>query len=550
MIRVTVGKETREYEYGTTYLQIARDFQDQYDCDILMASVNGRLRELHRRLEKEADIVFLTARDKAGLNSYRRSLLFLLMKAWYDEFGRDEVNQLTACFTFGNGLYIERIDERQITQEELDRTEARMREIVNEDLVIDKHSISTDDAIDMFRRHGMPDKERLFHFRTASSVNVYSLENYVNYFYGYMVPSTGYIRVFALQPYDRGFVLNSPTKQDPGSVPALAASRKLFEIQISSEKWSRMLGINDVGVLNEAISRGETRDIILMQEALQEKRIGDIAETIVKSGRKIVMIAGPSSSGKTTFSHRLSIQLAALGMRPHPVEADNYFVNRENTPKDENGEYDFECLEAIDVKQFNEDMLRLLQGETVEIPRFNFVTGKREYKGDRLTLGPEDVLVIEGIHCLNDKMSASLPADKKFRIYISALTQLNIDNHNRVPTTDGRLIRRIIRDARKRGTSARETIHRWDSVRRGEEKNIFPYQEDADVMFNSALVYELAVLKQFAEPLLISIPRDCEEYQEAKRLLKFLDYFLGVTSEQVPGNSLLREFIGGGVFNV
>lgn len=550
MVRVTVGTETREYAYGTTFLEIAKDFRDKYDSDILMVSVNGRLRELHRKLEKESELVFLTARDKAGINAYRRSVLFILLKAWYDVYGKDEVNALVSCFTMGSGLYIERIDGRSVTQEELDRVYTRMREITEEKVVIYKRSLGTEDAIEMFGRHGMEDKERLFRFRTASSVNVYSIENYDNYFYGYMVPDTGYIRVYSLELFDRGFILNSPKREDPTFLPPINESRKLFDTQLSSEKWSRALGIADVGSLNQAIADGKTRDIILMQEALQEKQIGDIAETIVKSGRKIVMIAGPSSSGKTTFSHRLSIQLAALGMKPHPVEADNYFVNREDTPKDEKGDYDFESLGAIDVKQFNKDMLGLLNGEKVEIPRFNFVSGRREYKGDYLTLGQDDVLIIEGIHCLNEKMSYALPADKKFRVYISALTQLNIDNHDRIPTTDGRLIRRMIRDARRRGTSARETIRRWDSVRRGEERNIFPNQETADVMFNSALVYELAVLKQFAEPLLMNIPRDCEEYQEAKRLLKFLSYFLGVSSEWVPTNSLLREFVGGGVFNV
>ncbi len=549
MVRVIVNGEAREYEHGTTFQEIAADYQHLFDSDILMASVNGRLRELHRKLEKESEIVFLTARDKAGLNAYRRSTLFLLLKAWYDVYGKD-VNQLTACFTIGSGLYMERMDGRAVTQEELDRVYARMREITEQDLVIHKRSMNTDDAIDMFRRHGMEDRERLFRYRIASSVNIYSIENYDNYFYGYMVPSTGFVRVYSLELYDRGFIVNTPKKKDPEYLPPIEASGKLFQIQRASEEWSRKLGICDVGTLNTAIAEGKTREIILMQEALQEKRIGDIAETIVTSGRKIVMIAGPSSSGKTTFSHRLSIQLAALGMRPHPIEADNYFVNREDTPKDENGEYDFENLDAIDVRQFNEDMCRLLAGEEVELPRFNFVSGKREYKGDFLRLGPEDVLVIEGIHCLNEKMSHSLPPDKKFRIYISALTQLNIDNQNRIPTTDGRLVRRIIRDARKRGASARDTIRRWDSVRRGEERNIFPYQEDADVMFNSALVYELAVLKQFAEPLLCNIPRNCEEYQEAKRLLKFLDYFMCISSEYVPGNSLIREFVGGGIFNV
>ena len=306
-----------------------------------------------------------------------------------------------------------------------------------------------------------------------------------------------------------------------------------------------------VGALNEQIVSKGASQLLLVAEALQESKISQIARTIAENkDKKFIMIAGPSSSGKTTFSHRLSIQLAAHGLRPHPIAVDNYFVNREDTPLDSEGNYNFECLEAIDVKQFNEDMTRLLQGEEVELPYFNFKTGQREYRGNFMKLGKEDVLVIEGIHCLNDKLSSSLPTESKFKIYISALTQLSIDEHNRIPTTDGRLIRRIVRDARTRGTSAKQTIAMWNSVRRGEEENIFPYQESADVMFNSALIYELAVLKLYAEPLLFSIGKDEPEYNEAKRLLKFLDYFLGVPSESIPSNSILREFVGGGCFDV
>ena len=312
-----------------------------------------------------------------------------------------------------------------------------------------------------------------------------------------------------------------------------------------------MIGADTVGDLNEQISKKGANELILIAEALQESKISQIADQIANDrSRKFIMIAGPSSSGKTTFSHRLSIQLSAHGLKPHPIAVDNYFVNRAETPLDEEGNYNFECLEAIDVKQFNEDMTALLRGEEVSMPSFNFKTGQREYRGDSLSLGPDDVLVIEGIHCLNDKLSFSLPAECKFRIYISALTQLNIDEHNRIPTTDGRLIRRIVRDARTRGASAKATIAMWNSVRRGEEENIFPYQESADVMFNSALIYELAVLKLYAEPLLFSIQPGEPEYNEAKRLLKFLDYFVGVPSEAIPHNSILREFVGGGCFDV
>ena len=326
---------------------------------------------------------------------------------------------------------------------------------------------------------------------------------------------------------------------------------KVFRVLKESAKWGDLLGISTVGDLNDCISQGGLHPLIMTQEALQERKIAEIASQIAADhSRKFIMIAGPSSSGKTTFSRRLSIQLSAAGLKPHPISVDNYFVEREQTPRDANGDYNFECLEAMDIELFNQQMCDLLAGKTVELPYFNFKTGKKEYNGDYLTMGEDDILVIEGIHCLNDKLSHSLPRESKFKIYISALTQLNVDEHNRIPTTDGRLIRRMVRDARTRGASAARTISMWPSVRRGEEENIFPYQEEADVVFNSALIYELSVLKQYAEPLLFGIDREAPEYLEAKRLLKFLDYFLGVDSTNIPDNSLVREFIGGGCFRL
>ena len=342
-----------------------------------------------------------------------------------------------------------------------------------------------------------------------------------------------------------------PRQKNPDVLEPFESQDKIFHVQKESEEWGDKLDVATVGDLNDRITREGVQSLMLIQEALHEAKISSIAEEIRRRGNvKFVMIAGPSSSGKTSFSHRLSIQLSAHGLKPHPIAVDNYFVDREHTPLDEFGEKNYECLEAIDTRQFNEDMLNLLSGKTVDLPTFNFKTGCREYRGDQLQLGKDDILVIEGIHGLNDKLSYALPKESKFKIYISALTQLNIDEHNRIPTTDGRLIRRIVRDARTRGTSAKDTIARWPSVRRGEEQNIFPFQEEADVMFNSALVYELACLKVYAEPLLFGIDKSEPEYQEAKRLLKFLDYFVPVPSEGVPFNSLLREFIGGSCFNV
>lgn len=548
---VTIGEETREYVEGTPFHKIAKDFQDHYENEILLVWVDGRLKELHKTLKEDCGLRFITAADKAGFLSYQRSALFLMLKAFYDVVGKENVSSLTVCFSVGNGLYIETEGSLILDQGLLDRVKEEMKRLVSLSLPILKRSENTDEAVELFHQHGMYDKEKLFYYRRASRVNIYSIENFEDYFYGYMVQNTGYIKYFDLQLYDEGFVLILPSRKNPEKLMPLSPRRKLFEVQKESEQWGKKLGVFNVGTLNEAISQGRMNELILMQEALQEKKIGDIAEKIAASGKnKFVMIAGPSSSGKTTFSHRLSIQLSALGLKPHPIGVDDYFVNRVNSPRDEDGNFDYEALECIDIKQFNEDMTALLAGERVELPRYNFVSGEREYKGDFLQLGEEDILVIEGIHCLNDKLSYSLPKESKFRIYISALTQLNVDEHNRIPTTDGRLLRRMIRDDRTRGSSAQVTISMWDSVRRGEERNIFPYQEEADVMFNSALLYELAVLKQYAEPLLYSVPRDSKEYPEAKRLLKFLDYFLGVGSERIPQNSILREFVGGSCFRV
>lgn len=550
MAIVTIGSEQREYAVGTSYAEIAEDYAAQAEHEILLVSVNGRLRELHKRLKGDCRLEFVTAADKAGHLAYERSAVFLMLKAFYDVAGKENVSKLTVCFSMGNGLYIEPEGPLKLEASLLEQVKEEMKRLVALDLPLEKRSENTDDAVELFSHHGMYDKEKLLYFRRASRVNIYSIENFEDYFYGYMVKSTGYVKYFDLQLYEGGFVLLLPARRDPEHLSPFEPKRKLYEVQKESEQWGKKLGVFNVGTLNEAIARGRMNELILMQEALQEKKIGDIAEQIAESGRKLVMIAGPSSSGKTTFSHRLSIQLSALGLRPHPIAVDNYFVNRVDSPRDENGNYDYEALECIDVKQFNEDMGRLLQGEKVELPYYNFISGEREYQGDFLQLGKEDILVIEGIHCLNENLSHSLPKESKFKIYISALTQLNIDEHNRIPSADGRLIRRMIRDARTRGASAQATIRMWDSVRRGEERNIFPYQEEADVMFNSALLYELAVLKHYAEPLLYRIPRDSAEYAEAKRLLKFLDYFLGVGTELIPQNSILREFVGGSCFRV
>jgi uridine kinase len=408
-----------------------------------------------------------------------------------------------------------------------------------------------EDADTIFAEQNMTDKVSLFKYRGNSTVNVYNLDGYYDYYYGYMLPSTGYIKHFDLQKYENGFMLILPSKDNPNVLGKFESSPKLFKSMEMASDWGEKLGVDTVSDLNRQIKEGRFNELVLVQEALQERRISEIASEIVaRGGVKFVMIAGPSSSGKTSFSHRLSVQLRTHGLMPHPIAVDDYFVDRENTPRQPNGDYNYECIEAIDVKQFNDDMVALLEGKRVELPTFNFVTGKREYKGNFKQLGPDDILVIEGIHGLNDKMSYALPADSKYKIYISALTTLNIDDHNRIPTTDGRLLRRMVRDARTRGATAKRTIQMWPSVRKGETENIFPFQESADAMFNSALIYELAVLKQYAEPLLYSIEKGEPEYFEAVRLLRFLSYFLGVSTENLPNNSIVREFVGGSCFNV
>ncbi len=550
-VLVTIGGKEYGYPVNTSLLEISRDFQKDYDNQIILAFVNNKLRELFKRVTDNCTISFVTTADDAGQKTYQRGMILMMLKAIYAEFGNENVEKVSVEYSVSNGLYCDYSGLYPLTEERITSIKQRMRELVQRDIPFMKRSIGTDDAIELFRRYRMYDKQRLFRYRRVSKTNIYSLDGFEDYYYGYMPPSTGMLLHFDLIAYEGGLLLLLPNKKNPTVVESFVPQQKLYETLRESNAWANMMDIPNVAALNDVIAQGRLSELILVQESLQEKKISDIAEAIKKTGgKKFIMIAGPSSSGKTTFSYRLSIQLKAHGLKPHPIAVDNYFVDREKTPKDEKGEFNFESLYAIDLEQLNKDMTDLLNGKTVQIPDFNFVSGRREYKGNFLTLGPEDILVIEGIHGLNDKLSYALPRESKYKIYISALTQLNIDEHNRIPTTDGRLIRRMVRDARTRGASAQKTISMWPSVRRGEDENIFPFQEDADVMFNSALIYELAVLKQYAEPILFGITRDCPEYMEAKRLLKFLDYFIGAPSETVPKNSILKEFVGGSCFKV
>ncbi len=551
MYKLMIGQQEYTYPEGTTFLEVAKEFQKDYADDIVLVLYNNRLRELNREIPGDGSLSFVTTMDKAGRNAYRRSLTLLMQRAVYNlSRETDAPSTVRVLHSISQAYYCELGGKTPVTEEYLEALKAEMLKIAGEEQPILKKSIHAEDAVRFFAELGMKDKEKLFRYRRSSRVNIYSIGNYTDYYYGYMVPDTGYLKYFDLECYDEGFVLIFPSL-DSRKTEEFLPSHKLYHVLKESVHWGEMLEINTVGALNDAISQGRIQDVILLQEALMEQRIGKLAEQIAdQPERKFIMIAGPSSSGKTTFSHRLSIQLMAQGLHPHPIALDDYYVNRVDTPLDENGEYDYECLEALDIKQFNRDMTALLNGEEVEMPTYNFKTGKREYRGNKKRLKENDILVLEGIHGLNDKLSYSLPETSKLKIYISALTQLNIDEHNNLSTTDGRLIRRMVRDARTRNTTARETFGRWDSVRRGEEKHIFPFQEHADVMFNSALIYEIAVLKQYAEPLLFNIDKDCPEYLEAKRLLKFLDYFLPMPSEDVQKNSILREFIGGSCFPV
>jgi Uridine kinase len=548
---VTIDGKQIQYAKGKSLTTIAEEWQKNYEDDIVLAMLDDKLCELRTDITKDCEVKFITTGDTQGQNAYRRSICFLMLKAIHSVVTKDTIRKIRIHYSLHNGYYYTIEGDVKPDAAFLNEVKACMLALVKEDILIEKRLVHTEEAIRLFGEHKMYDKEKLFQYRVASSVKIYNIGDFEDYYYGYMVPSTRFLKYFELYPYDDGFVIQLPTKHMPREIEPFCPPQKLFQVLKETTKWGDEQGLETVGALNEQVVKGSLQEVVLVQEAMQERKIAEIAEQISKKqGVKFILVAGPSSSGKTTFSHRLSIQLKAAGLIPHPIGVDNYFVDRENTPRDESGAYNFECIEAIDVKQFNQDLTGLLQGQSVQLPVFDFREGKRQYTGEALQLGEHDILVIEGIHCLNPELTKALPDENKFKIYISALTQLNIDEHNRIPSTDGRLIRRIVRDVRTRGFNAKHTIGMWDSVRKGEEENIFRYQEEADVMFNSALVYELAVLKQSAEAALFAVNRDEVEYKEAKRLLKFLDYFVGIGSESIPANSLLREFVGGGCFKV
>ncbi|MFI3237022.1 MAG: nucleoside kinase [Lachnospiraceae bacterium] len=480
---------------------------------------------------------------------YVRTASMLLYKAIADVVGRSHTWNCSVEYTMADAYFIKVRDEIVYDEKLLGQLKQRMQEMVLANLEIEVKHYTLEEAHQIFKQYDMKEKSKLFRYRRCDGVNLCYLDGYYDYYYGRCLASVGAIKQFDLIPERGGFYLILPNARDFTVLPNFEKREKLMLTLEETQDWYDQTGISTVGDLNDKICEGDMHELVLMQEAYQERQIVEIAKRIaLDKNIKFVMIAGPSSSGKTTFSHRLSIQLRGLGKKPHPIGLDDYFINLENSPLDDEGEPDLESIRFIDTIRFNEDMTALLEGKEIEMPKYNFKLGVREYHGDMLQLGRDDILVIEGIHGLNDLLSHSLPIESKFKIYISALTSLSIDEHNRIASTDNRLLRRIVRDARTRGMSASDTIHMWQSVRRGEEFYIFPFQEEANVMFNSALIYELALLKQFAEPLLFQIPEEDSAYSEAKRLLKFLDYFLGVSSEMVPNNSICREFIGGSCF--
>ncbi len=550
MIKATVNQSIYEVKEGTTLSDLAKQVQKPQEPIILLAYMDGKLRELFTPMTKDCHVRFVTLKEQAGYMAYKRTATLMFLKACEDLLGTGATTKIALDYSIGNSIFCDFLEDRVIDEAFARSIQKRMEELAKANLPITKRSLDTDQAAKYFDRIGLKGKKELFQFRRESKTNIYSLDGYDNYFYGYMAPSTGYISAFLVSAYQHGVVLQIPKRKQTEEIVPFTPQPKLFHVMQRSREWTKTMGVDTVGALNDEITHGNINHLILLQEGLQEKLLADIADEIVSKNKRIILIAGPSSSGKTTFSHRLSIQLQIAGLTPHPVSMDDYFLDRELSPRDENGNYNFETIASLDVDLLTKHINQLLDGEEIDVPSYNFITGKREYHGHKLKIGEKDVLVMEGIHGLNGTLTNEIPEDAKYRIYVSALNQINLDEHNRIPSSDGRLLRRIVRDAMTRGNDARETISRWDSVRKGEEDNIFPYQEEADVMFNSAQIYEIAVLKQYAEPLLFAVPRDCPEYQEAKRLLKFLEYFLNIPSEAIPKTSLLREFIGGSCFDV
>lgn len=514
---------------------------------VVAVRINNSLEDLKSEITADCTLQFVDLESDDGMRVYQSGLLIVLSRAALEIFPECT---LTVRHSLANAVYGEIKIGRALKGEDIEKIEKRMRSIINGGGAIEKKELPLEGAVELFTEKGMGDKVELLAYRDFPTVTVIKCGEYYDYAQGPVVPGLDILKHFRLKFYLPGFILELPRKENPLSLPVYVEQGKLANIFFEADKWGRILRVRDVASLNRVVEQGDPGDLIRVAEAFQEKKISQIADMIVSNidRVRIVLIAGPSSSGKTTFSKRLSIQLRVNGIIPHAISLDDYFVDREQTPRDEKGEYDFESLGAIDRPLFNEHLIKLIQGEEIELPRYNFKTGSREYRGERLKLNPYDLIVIEGIHGLNDLLTASIPKGRKFKIYVSAITHLSLDNQNRIHTTDLRLMRRMVRDNNYRGYSAVQTLERWPMVRRGEERNIFPFQEEADAMFNSALVYELAGLKGFVEPMLQGVTRDCPQYSEAVRLLKILSFFRRVSCDEVPSNSILREFIGQSCF--
>ena len=541
---------SKSFPHGISLLDVYKGFNLDLPYGPVNAKVNNKVEGLNYRFYNNKDVEFQNICTSSGMRTYVRSLCFVLCKAVEELYPQGSI---MLEHPVSKGYYCRMNLDRPIGLDDVQRIKQRMKEIIAEDIPFKRYECHTEEVVELFRQKGMMDKVKLLETSGNLYSYYYTLGDTVDYYYGSLLPSTGYIHLFGLEKYYDGLLLQVPNRQQPDELEEMVKQEKMLDVFKEHRRWNQILGVGNVGDFNEACNQGHATQLINVSEALQEKRISQIADEIFHRKEqsqplKLILISGPSSSGKTTFSKRLSVQLMANGIRPYPVSLDDYFVNREQTPRDANGDYDYESLYALDLDFFNQQLQSLLNGEEVELPRFNFTTGKREMSGTRLKIDENMILILEGIHALNPELTAHLPAESKFKIYVSALTTILLDNHNYIPTTDNRLLRRIIRDFKYRGYSAEETISRWPSVRAGEDKWIFPYQENADVMFNSALLFELAVIKDYAEPILRKVPNNRPEYSEAYRLRKFLEYFVPLQDKELPPTSLLREFLGGSSF--
>ena len=545
-IRCKNNKKTQEVPIGSTLSDIYKEINLQMPYGPVSAKVNNKVEGLHYRVYHNKDIEFLNLLSPSGIRTYTRSLFLVLCKAVHDLYTG---SQVIIDIPVSNGYYCNLKLGHEITTEDVDRIRTRMQEIIDAKMPIQRYETTTEEAVKLFTELGDIQKAKLLKSSGSLYCVYYVLDDYKDYYYGSMLTNTSQLHLFGLEPYFDGVLLRIPSVQDPSKLGELIRQDKMFEVFKEHHRWQSILGIKTVGDFNEAVKNGLATDLINVSEALQEKKISQIADTIAaRKEIKVVLIAGPSSSGKTTFCKRLSVQLLASGVKPVQISLDDYFVNRTETPKDENGELDYESIYALNIPLINEQFNALFRGEEVELPKYNFQTGMSEKSGKKLHLGENNILLVEGIHALNPALTEQIADDKKFKIYASALTTILLDDHNYIPTTDNRLLRRIVRDYKYRGCSAQETIHRWPSVRAGENKWIFPYQEQADVMFNTALLFELAVIKPQAEEVLEQVPENCEEYAEAYRLRKFLKYFAPLPFRNLPPTSLLREFLGGSSF--